>query len=921
MGANRFGGLLLPDILHFLLVPDKASGRIVRRALAVDGARFGTVVGTWGELVDQAGRAYLLALPATGWDERLEEAARKLPDAFWSESLKADPEGTVATVGRELRRLLEALGPGKEIQPSGKSPLSARGKRHLSDLSRLHAAMGRILPEDLAAVAALLSADKTDATRRIAVTRKEWFPPLSPWQEALLAKLEADSGSSRDPGLEAILGMALSPVPAGRAKSALRHMQESLFVGGASQSGLDETVACLAVRDRLEAAEVAAGMVQKVLGADRKLSASSIALLVPADGSCDDAVREVFSRAGLPLSGLADPFRLRNLGGEAVFHFLATRRRPAPAMALSALYSSPLMPWDGTAGNRLAMEVMDGEYDPETPGDFSQPARKMMDLLRGRHETPKALGDALKAFRSLLSPSDPVARHAEAARSAVDSLLEALRSAKGKDVPWEELAALVPQAPFPSDAPAEVTREGVAVFREDEEPWRRVRVLYVLGFSEGRYPSGPARSPVFDPADTASLKERLGYALETTEEGLARRRGLLLRQLRAACGRAVFLSPLRDEMGEAIAPSGTLSFMARLFDGIQAPEEVLLTLERESDRGKIEGLPLAPATGPEWPRTVEIRDPQLSADLITDSGGKLRPLTPSGLETLMVSPLGWLLERFGVSPLSWAPEELDPATKGTLAHEVFEKLFLAGAPLPGAAKVKTAVERLLTDAILGRAPFLLGSEWYVERRNLLKEIETAAVRWRELLDRSGARILGVETSLEGVFEGVPIRGRSDLLLSLPSGHIFVVDYKKSASSARRRCMEKGYDIQTSLYRHMLRSGGVLAGGGEALAAALKDGAEIGVLYYMMDDQRALTDTSGWIPRTVSGVQELGGGISANGEELVRERMRALRSGRVPLNREDDEENFRKVGVKTYAVEKSPLIRRFMHPAPEGEDRE
>jgi RecB family exonuclease len=461
----------------------------------------------------------------------------------------------------------------------------------------------------------------------------------------------------------------------------------------------------------------------------------------------------------------------------------------------------------------------------------------------------------------------------------------------------------------------------VAVLREDQEPWRPVRLLFVLGFSEGRYPSGPGRSPVFDPADTAVLQRDLGYSLETPEEGLSRRRELLVRQLRAAGDRVVFLSPLRDPMGEAVTSSGTIAFISRLFKGIQAPEDLLLTLERESHRANVAGLALAAPAAPALPRVIEIRDPVLKVDLLTDDGGKLRPLTPSGLETLMVSPLGWLLERMKVLPLSWAPEELDPATKGTLAHEVFEHLFLAGAPLPAAAKIKSGVERLLSEAILRRAPFLLGSEWYVERRNLLKEVETAALRWRELLDRSGARILGVETSLSGDFDGVPIRGRTDLLLSLPSGHIFVVDYKKSSSSSRRKSMEAGYDIQTSLYRHMLRSGKVADGGGEALAKALKAGAEIGVLYYMMDDQRALTDTSGWIPRTVAGVQELGGDISVVGEERVRERIRSLRTGRIPLNREDDADEFQKVGVKTYALDKSPLISRFMHPASEGEGEE
>jgi len=378
---------------------------------------------------------------------------------------------------------------------------------------------------------------------------------------------------------------------------------------------------------------------------------------------------------------------------------------------------------------------------------------------------------------------------------------------------------------------------------------------------------------------------------------------------------------LRDAMGEERTPSGTTTFMARLFEGIQAPEDLLLTLERESHRSRVKGLAQAPPADPVLSGVLEVRDPELKVDLLEDGSGKLKPLTPSGLDTLMVSPLAWFLNRLEITPLSWAPEALDPAKKGTLAHAVFENLFTAGSPLPGVAKIKSSAEKLLNEAMLLRAPFLTGLEWYVERRNLLNDVETAALRWREFLDRSGAKILGVETTLSGMFEGLPIRGRADLLLSLPSGHIFVVDYKKSTSRSRRLCMEEGYDLQTSLYRQMLRFGKVADGGGKALARALKEGGEIGVLYYMMDDQRALTDTSGWIPRSISGVEELGSAISVNGEVLVRERISALRAGKIPLNREDDAETFDKVGVKTYALDASPLVTRFVHPAPEEKDAE
>ena len=125
------------------------------------------------------------------------------------------------------------------------------------------------------------------------------------------------------------------------------------------------------------------------------------------------------------------------------------------------------------------------------------------------------------------------------------------------------------QAPVPSGAGLETDPEGVALFLEDEEPWRPVRILFVLGFSGGHFPAGPDRSPVFDPPDMGALKSDHGYALETPEEGMARRRGLFIRQLGVVGKRVVFLAPLRDAMGENLAPSGTITFMSRLFEGIQ----------------------------------------------------------------------------------------------------------------------------------------------------------------------------------------------------------------------------------------------------------------------------------------------------------------------------------------------------------------
>ena len=911
----------MTELIHFLLVPDKAAARRVRRAIASRGACAGTVVGTWGELVDQARKAYLIPPVDAAWDTRLADAAEKVKDAFWSNSYKGDQEGTLEVLGRELNRLLSALGPGKQIEPARKTSLSDRGKGHLADLSRLHEEMGRVLPEGLAKIRDLLAADKKDATRFIAVCRKDRFPLLNPWQEALLKKLAADCGAAPDPGLEAILDAALAAGPSGKPQSALRHLQDHLFGGDVPPVPLDATVTCLAVRDFLEEAEVAAGMAQKAASGKSKVAASEIGILLPDDPRYEEAVREVFARAGLPLSGLGGPPHLRNIGGETVFHFLATRRKPAPAMALAALYASPLMPWDAQAGNRLAMEIMGGEFEPDPPAGASPAGKRVMALIREKHETVKSVTEALAEFGSLLDASVPMERHVQEARSALSSLAAALGKVKGKEVSWEELTPVISQAPISSGALAEFTREGAAIFREGEEPWRPLRLLFVLGFSEGRYPAGPDRSPVFDDKDIAALGKDHGYALETAQERMARRRALFERQLGSASDRAVFLSPLRDPLGEEIAPCGTTAFMTRLFQGVETPDDLILTLERESHRVRAFGIALAPPSVPVPPRALEIRDPNLGEDLLTDEKGGARRETPTSLDTLLVSPLSWFLSRYDLLPLDWAPETLDVMTKGTLAHEVFERLFPPDAPLSTQAAIRAAVPKHLDEAILRIAPFLLSSEWYVERRNLLREIETAAQRWRQFLTGAKAKILGVETTLTGFFDGLPIRGRTDLLLGLPSGHIFVVDYKKSKSGKRRTCMEKGYDIQTSLYRRMLRDGTVDGRGAPALSRLLKEGADIGVLYYMMDDQRSLTDRRDWLPANLPAVESPGEDISGNGEAVLAERIGALRAGVLPLNHEDDETKFSKVGVSTYALEVSPLLERFVHPVEPVEEEE
>jgi RecB family exonuclease len=277
----------------------------------------------------------------------------------------------------------------------------------------------------------------------------------------------------------------------------------------------------------------------------------------------------------------------------------------------------------------------------------------------------------------------------------------------------------------------------------------------------------------------------------------------------------------------------------------------------------------------------------------------------------MVSPLAWLFRRFNMEPKEWAPEELDMMGKGSLAHLVFEHLFAPGVKTPTDSEIRNRVPELLHNAISELMPFMLSPEWRVERRHLEKDIIDAAQHWSELLLHLRAEVLGVEVKMHGNLDDLPLTGNADLLLKLPDGRLYIVDYKKSKSKSRRERMTKGYDSQAHLYRLMLQTGGVDEEKPE-LTAAIGSERQIGVMYYMLNDQTALADTTGWSDGLLGGFQELGTGISANAMDLIKERIEQLEKGIVVLNSVSDEEWFNKTaGTTPYALDNSPLIRLFL----------
>ena len=214
------------------------------------------------------------------------------------------------------------------------------------------------------------------------------------------------------------------------------------------------------------------------------------------------------------------------------------------------------------------------------------------------------------------------------------------------------------------------------------------------------------------------------------------------------------------------------------------------------------------------------------------------------------------------------------------------------------------------QAIINNVPFLLATEWQVERNHLESDILEAALHWRQHLEATGMRVVGNEIRLEGELDGVLLKGFADVIMSLPDGRIIIGDYKKSRSAKRIKQMESSFDSQASLYRIMLEKGTISTKQDVSLPDKLS-ASNIGVLYYTLNDQMIMTDTHDWLAADPN-IKELGSDIASEAMSRLKARFDEVRKGQIQLNFVEDEKVWDKVGIKLYCLDNSPLLRMYMH---------
>jgi len=389
---------------------------------------------------------------------------------------------------------------------------------------------------------------------------------------------------------------------------------------------------------------------------------------------------------------------------------------------------------------------------------------------------------------------------------------------------------------------------------------------------------------------------------------------LFRRQLCAATEGLTLLAPAMDMRGERLSPSTGLALISHVL-GAEKPAVLvqnLRSMPRETwpvshhlpDVLPNGGTPVLPEDGilhlnrglgtPDKPGLDLLR-------LRHDDNGQVAPQSPSRLETLLVSPLAWLLEELDARDRTWAPEALDVMTLGTLIHQVLEDAFPENTPVPPTDVLQDKIPDILEAAIARHARWLSGPSWATERQTLLREARDVVQSWSGFLAAAGAEILHNEIALSGDHGGLILHGKADCLLRLPDGRILVVDHKRSSAPNRRDRMSKGWDLQVALYRAMLER----PSEDTALTRLIEGGAQIVTACHTTRDASVLADaTGGGLPRVEAAQRD----VSAEAMAHLAGTVVEVGAGTVRLNRVGDVKRFEKErGIKAYALEENPLV--------------
>lgn len=903
---------------RFVLMSSRVAARQLRRLLGAQGCvgiQTGTATGLAGVLEE-----LLLCDPtAADWRQRLEDAAFSLPQAFWYESLLVDQAVVLQRLDAGLRWLLDALPLGQQLPDlaeaaaspmdtaaamdaeamgaaaaeTGNTHNGVRWQRYYRDLQQLHAAMGHLRPQVQQALAGVLQ-ELSDGIMPIDELEILLGCPgkeLPVWLQDALQRLHGFPGvwDSDDctAGNTRVGGGAGDP--------------------GAGAGDERATLRCFRCRDRLHEAQTAAGLVQQAI--DEGTDSRDLAVLLPDRGRTAQLLIDALHSAGIPVRGINPVQRIYDWQTALIELLLDAS---AETMRYCSLLTNPLMPWSPRRGQNLAERFADqlafggqqlSEFLQKEPEDDDQ-ARTIavLQVIRQLAEDLpmptwlEQLGELGSLLRMRPQQGFTAARYQELCRE-----LERMFALHNDLSPAGQRQAALRQWSagelVHSREEADHAR-GVLLLDSGEQLLQPVGHLLVLGMNQGSWEAALPDTGVFDIRDSQALAAATGLALIQPAQQQRQWR----QQIRTLPGYAresltVLLSRL-DDAGQALQPADALEELGDL-----AVQDLAIAL----DSGEKSDGDVKPGTALQPDSQLELGIDLLAAVDARRTHGL--HVSASSLNTLMVSPLAWLLKKIGVTSRRWGVCGLDQMVSGTIVHSLLEN-YAHHCMQPGIVITNKGIDALLeretggwlTSALQSNAPYLLLPQWRLERAQLEQDCSRAVAAFHRWRTDAGWRLSRTEQKLQGEMWNLETIGYADCVLQQDDA-ILILDYKHSKSESRLLAMNSGWDLQTMIYRE--------------LYCQETPGSRVVSAYLTLKDLQLLASTpmDSSPHLNVVDIGNLPDDQSAQAQEAVRQRLDQLRAGIIELNTADDAETWKNRGIGSYALDNT-LIQMHLYQATE-----
>lgn len=228
-------------------------------------------------------------------------------------------------------------------------------------------------------------------------------------------------------------------------------------------------------------------------------------------------------------------------------------------------------------------------------------------------------------------------------------------------------------------------------------------------------------------------------------------------------------------------------------------------LDKPADRQQLQQLLRIPSHQAIEVKTKHEKEPILQIPKV-EAPEQLQQ-SPTGLESLFYYPHHWYLRQFtGIYPANLLTVNKDQTLLGNLAHRFFELLLSESTyPQMNKEELESWIERSALDLFRKEGATLLLYGREPERKAFLRKIKFAAWNLTSMIRNNGWKVEATELALHGVFEGTPIKGKADLVLTRENGEKAIVDLKWSGLNRRKQLLQNEEDLQLVLYAYLLET--------------------------------------------------------------------------------------------------------------------